>query len=100
MFAPEISLYDSIVGEHTARRPLCDHCAMRQRDRTVGQPAEKADYVIDDAQRHPMRAKVAQHDFKADDLLLAEPGGRFVKQEKLWIAHHRHGDPKHLLGSI
>ena len=69
-------------------------------DRAIGEAAEEADAMIDDAKCHAVRAQVAEHLVEVADFILSESAARFVQQQQLRLAHQRHRHPKHLFAAI
>ena len=81
-------------------RPFGDLAALLQRDRLIGKLGEKRHLVVDDAQGRSMRPQIAEHALQIMDFVIAEPGCRFIEQQQLRLAHHRHRDAKHLFLAI
>src|SRR6185437_8604225 len=70
MRPPQIRFHHARVPEHVARCSLRQLAAVVHRDGTIRQTTEKADPVIDDAQRGAVVPQIAQNSIQVPDLFL------------------------------
>src|SRR5438309_10566504 len=100
MARSEIRLDHRRLVQDPLGRSLRDLLAVVARDDPTGQPAEKADLVVHEAQRGARGVNLVEDGLQVTDLVAPEPGGGLVEEQQLWLARQGHGDAEHLLLAV
>ena len=69
-------------------------------DRAIRESPEEADAMIDHAERHAVRAQIAQHLVEIADFILSESAARLVQQQHLRLAHQCHRHAEHFFATV